>query len=70
VSRENENQREEPPFAFEDVWPEDKPFPLSDAKCVRLVRRDRVHWRGTLEEALSLPGLDEMTDDWLFVRWT
>jgi hypothetical protein len=37
VSREDEIQ-DEPPFKFEDVWPDDKPFPLCDAECARLVR--------------------------------
>ncbi len=31
MSREDETQ-DEPPFAFEDVWPDDKPFPLTDAE--------------------------------------
>ncbi len=28
MSREDETQ-DEPPLAFEDVWPDDKPFPLT-----------------------------------------
>ncbi len=60
----------EPPFAFEDVWPDDGPFPLSDAECTRLVRGHLVRWRGTLEEALELPGMYEMLDGWLYVRRT
>ena len=54
MSRENQTE-DEPPFAFEDVWPDDKPFPLSDAECARLVRGYLVRWRGTLEEALGKP---------------
>ncbi len=39
VSGENEEaRRDAPPFAFEDVWPEDEPLPLTDAECARLVR--------------------------------
>ncbi len=41
VSGEDEARRDEPPFAFEDVWPEDEPFPLTDAECARLVRATR-----------------------------
>jgi hypothetical protein len=29
-----------------------------------------VRWRGTLEEALDLPGMYEMMDGWLYVRRT
>ncbi len=47
LSREDEI-KDEPPFAFEDVGPNDKPFPLSDAECARLVRGHLVRWRGTL----------------------
>jgi hypothetical protein len=70
VSREDDGIKDEPPFAFEDVWPDDKPFPLSDAECARLVRGHLVRWRGTLEEALELPGMYEMMDGWLYVRRT
>jgi hypothetical protein len=70
VSREDETRPDEPPFMFEDVWPDGKPFPLSDAECARLVRGHPVRWRGTLEEALSLPGTYEMMDGWLYVRRT
>jgi hypothetical protein len=68
VGHEDEDREDEPPFAFEDVWPEDKPFPLSDAACARLVRGHPVRWRGTFDEALSLPGVYEMVDGWLYVR--
>jgi hypothetical protein len=37
---------------------------------VRLVRGYPVRWRGTLEEALGLPSMYEMTDGWLHVRRT
>jgi hypothetical protein len=70
MSREEEARQGEPPFAFEDIWPDDKPFPLSDAKCARLVWGHPVRWRGTLEEALDLPGRYEMMDGWLYVRRT
>jgi hypothetical protein len=69
MSAENESGGE-PPFRFEDIWPEDKPFPLSDAECARLVRGHLVRWRGTLEEMLDLPGMYEMMDGWLYVRRT
>jgi hypothetical protein len=36
----------------------------------RLVRGHLVRWRGTLEEALELPGMYEMMDGWLYVRRT
>ncbi len=65
-----EDEREDPPFEFEDVWPDDKPFPLSDAECARLVRGHPVRWRGTLDEMLSLPGTYELIDGWLYVRRT
>jgi hypothetical protein len=69
VSREDKTH-DEPPFEFEDVWPDDKPFPLADAECARLVRGHPVRWGGTLEEALNLPGMYEMMDGWLYVRRT
>jgi hypothetical protein len=53
MSREDED--DPPPVAFEDVWPDDKSFPLSDAECARLVRGHPVRWRGTLDEMLKLP---------------
>ena len=31
-----DDERDDPPFEFGDVWPDDKPFPLSDAECARL----------------------------------
>ena len=68
MSDEDEAPREEPPFAFEDVWPEHEPFPLTDAECARLVRGHPVRWRGTLEEMLRLPGRYEMVDGWLYAR--
>ena len=68
MSGADEARREEPPFAFEDVWPEDEPFPLSDAECARLVRGHPVRWRGTLEQALRLPGRYEMANGWLHAR--
>ncbi len=37
MSREDET-KDEPPFGFEAVWPDDKPLPLTDAECARLVR--------------------------------
>src|SRR5689334_8673299 len=52
VDREDETRREDPPLAFEDAWPDDEPFPLTDAECARLVRGHQVRWRGTLGEAL------------------
>jgi hypothetical protein len=69
VSREDEIQ-DELPFEFEDVWPDDKSFPLCDAECARLVRGHPVRWRGTLEETLDLPGMYEMMDGWLYVQRT
>ncbi len=69
MSRED-GTHDEPPFAFEDVWPDDQPVPRSDAECARLVRGHLVRWRGTLEEALELPGMYEMMDGWLYVRRT
>ena len=68
MSHEDDAREDKPPFAFEDIWPEDKPFPLSDAECARLVRGHAVRWRGTLDEMLSLPGMYEMMDGWLYVR--
>ncbi len=69
MSGEHEARRdEEPPFAFEDLWPEDEPFPLTDAACARLVRGHPVRWRGTLEQALRLPGRYEMVAGWLYCR--
>jgi hypothetical protein len=71
VSQEHEGvtrQGGEPPFEIEDVWPEDKPFPLTDTECARLVRGHPLRWRGTLDEALSLPGRYEMIDAWLYAR--
>jgi len=41
------DERDDPPFEFGDVWPDDKPFPLSDAECARLVRGHPVRWRST-----------------------
>ena len=70
MGHEDETRREEPPFTFEDVWPDDKSFPLTDAECARLVRGHAVRWRGTMDEALSLPGTYEMMDGWLYVRRT
>ncbi len=58
------------PFLFEDVWSEDKPFPLSDAECARLVRGHPVRWRSTLEGTLNLPRMYELMDGWLYVRRT
>jgi hypothetical protein len=37
MSREDEIQ-DEASFEFEDIWPDDKPFPLPDAKYARLAR--------------------------------
>jgi hypothetical protein len=69
VGSEDEEDRDEPPpFTFEDVWPDERPFPLTDAECARLVRGHPVRWRGTLEEMLELPGTYEMVDGWLYVR--
>jgi hypothetical protein len=68
VSDEDEARRDKPPFEFEDVWPEDEPFPLSDAECARLVRGHPVRWRGTLDEAMRLPGRYEMVRGWLYTR--
>lgn len=56
------------PVRFPDVWPEDRPFPLTDEECARLVRGHAVRWRGTLDEMLELPGVYEMMDGWLYVR--
>ena len=68
MSDEDEARRDEPPFAFEDVWPEDAPLPLTDAACARLARGHPVRWRGTLEQALRLPGRYELVAGWLYVR--
>ena len=68
VGSEDEVIPDEPPVGFEDVWPDERPFPLSDAECARLVRGHPVRWRGTLEEMLELPGVYEMVDGWLYVR--
>jgi hypothetical protein len=65
---DEEARRDAPPFAFEDVWPEDQPFPLSDAECARLMRGHPVRRRGTLEQALRLPGTHELAGGWLYVR--
>jgi hypothetical protein len=54
--------------ADDDDRSDDKPFPLTDAECARLVRGHPVCWRGTLEEVLALPGAYEMIDGWLHVR--
>jgi hypothetical protein len=68
MGSEDEARPDEPPFSFEDVWPDGRPFPLTDAECARLVRGHPVRWRGTLEEMLELPGTYEMIDGWLYVR--
>ena len=60
MGRDDETRREEPPFTFEDVWPDDEPFPFTNAECARLVRDHAVRWRGTMDEALSLPGTYEI----------
>ena len=65
---DEEDRRDEPPFAFDDVWPEDEPLPLTDAECARLVRGHPVRWRGTLEQALRLPGRYELAGGWLYAR--
>ena len=67
-SEDEARRREEPPFAFEDVWPENEPLPLTDAEGARLVRGHPVRWRGTLEQALRLPGRYEPVAGWLYVR--
>ena len=59
MGREDGTRREKPPSTLEDVRPDDKPFPLTDTECARLVRDHPVHWRGTLDEALSLLGTYE-----------
>jgi hypothetical protein len=42
VSREDEIQDEaSASFEFEDIWPDDKPFPLTDAEYARLARHAR-----------------------------
>jgi hypothetical protein len=69
VSRGDETE-DEPSFLFEDIWPDDKPFPLTDAECARLVRGHPVRWHGTLEEALHLPGMYKLMDGWIYVRRT
>jgi hypothetical protein len=61
VSCEDEGQ-DEPSFGFEDVWPDDKPFPLTDAECPRLVRARPVRWCARLEEAPDLSRVCEMMD--------
>ena len=50
-------RRDEPPFAFEDVWPDDQPFPLTDAECARLVRGHPVRPRAAPDtpRSTSLP---------------
>jgi hypothetical protein len=69
LSDENEAaRRDAPPFVFEDVWPEDEPLPLTDAECARLVRGLPVRWRGTLTQALRLPGRYELAGGWLYAR--
>ena len=69
MGSEDERGRDEPPpFGFGDVWPDERPFPLSDAECARLVRGHPVRWRGTLDETPELPGTYEMVDGWLYVR--
>ena len=68
MSHEDDAQADEPPFVFEEIWPENKPFPLSDAECARLVRGHAVRWRGTLDDMFYLPGNYEMIDGWLYVR--
>ena len=35
---EEEVRPDEPPFAFEDVWADERPLPLTDAECARLRR--------------------------------
>ncbi len=68
MNQDDEAQGDEPPFRFDDIWPEDKPFPLSNAECARLVRGHAVRWRGTLDEMFLLPGTYEMIDGCLYVR--
>ncbi len=44
------DEGDDPPFEFDDVWPDEKAFPLSDAECACLVRGHPVRWRSTLDE--------------------
>ena len=48
-----DDERDDPPFEFGDVWPDDKPFPLSDADvhawCVGIRCAGAAHsTRGTV----------------------
>lgn len=62
MSDPEEGTEDGSPVRFPDVWPEDRPFPLTDEECARLVRGHAVRWRGTLDERLELPGVYEMLD--------
>ena len=46
---------------FEDVWPNGRPLPLTNANA-RLERGHLIHWRSTLEEALDPRGMYAMMD--------
>jgi hypothetical protein len=43
-------------------------LPLTKAACTRLVRGHPVRWRGTLEQALRLPGRYELVAGGLYLR--
>jgi hypothetical protein len=64
---DHEFDRDDPATWFPDCWPDDKPFPLTDAECARLVRGHPVRWPGTVDEMLELPGKYELVDGWLYL---
>ena len=48
-------------------WPDDKPFPLTDAECAEVVRGGMVRWWGTFDDFHLLPGKYEMIDGWIYL---
>jgi hypothetical protein len=64
------DDREAPPPGAELLggrWPEDKPFPLTDAECAEIIRGGMVRWRGTFDDFDLLPGKFEMINGWVYL---
>jgi hypothetical protein len=50
-------------------WPEDKPFPWSDAECAAFIRGHFVQWPLTMNDFLeSFPCSAEMLDGYLVAQ--